>query len=193
MLTCLYDVVGYALIGFMCFMCLFPCYMVISLSSHAYMLGFMFFQVYVLSFHMFTCTFLCLYAQIYVFTCLCAWIYVLCMLYVIFHMFVCSKPCSSCHVLLQPFCSFVSTKHQDPYQRVWIIPICMSMLAYFYALCLCQPFLFQALPCSMPLAGLWLYGYICHPQGLVWMQPFRMYHHNVGCFVHTFSLSRSMG
>ena len=108
MLTCLYDVVGYALIGFMCFMCLFPCYMVISLSSHAYMLGFMFFQVYVLSFHMFTCTFLCLYAQIYVFTCLCAWIYVLCMLYVIFHMFVCSKPCSSCHVLLQPFCSFVS-------------------------------------------------------------------------------------
>ena len=30
-------------------MCLFPCYMVRSLSSHAYMLGFMFFHVYMLS------------------------------------------------------------------------------------------------------------------------------------------------
>ena len=49
MLTCLYDVVGYALLGYMC---LFPCYVVRSLSSHAYMLGFMFFYVYVLSFYM---------------------------------------------------------------------------------------------------------------------------------------------
>ena len=43
------------------FMCLFPCYMVRSLSSHAYILGSMFFYVYVLDFYMFTCMFLCLY------------------------------------------------------------------------------------------------------------------------------------
>ena len=60
MLTCLYDVVGYALLGYV-FMCLFPCYMVISLSSHAYMLGSTFFLVYVLGFYMFICMFLCLY------------------------------------------------------------------------------------------------------------------------------------
>ena len=62
MLTCLYDVVGCALFGSMCFMCLFPCYMVRSMSSHNYMLGFMFFHVYVLGFYVFTCMFLCLYA-----------------------------------------------------------------------------------------------------------------------------------
>ena len=61
MLTCLDDVVGYALLGSMCLTCLFPCYMVRSLSSHAYMLGIMFFHVYVLSFYMFTCIFLCLH------------------------------------------------------------------------------------------------------------------------------------
>ena len=61
MLICLYDVVGYALLGSMCFMCLFLCYMVRSLSSHVYMLGSMFFHVYVLGFYMFTCMFLCLY------------------------------------------------------------------------------------------------------------------------------------
>ena len=38
MLICLYGVVGYALVGSMCFMCLFPCYMVRSLSSHACMM-----------------------------------------------------------------------------------------------------------------------------------------------------------
>ena len=57
-----FPTVDYALLGSMSFMCLFPCYMVRSLSSHAYMLGFMFFRVYVLSFYMFTCVFLCLYA-----------------------------------------------------------------------------------------------------------------------------------
>ena len=92
-LTCVYDVVGYALLGSMCFMYLFPCYMVRSLSSHAYMLGFTFFHVYVLSFYMFTCMFLCLYVQIYVLTYLYAWIYVLYMLYAIFHLLVCSMPC----------------------------------------------------------------------------------------------------
>ena len=43
MLTCLYDVVGYALLGSMC---LFPWYMVRSMSSHACMLGFVFFHAY---------------------------------------------------------------------------------------------------------------------------------------------------
>ena len=93
MLTCLYDIVGYTLLGSTCITCLFPCYMVRSLSSHAYMLGFMFFHVYVLSFYMFTCMFLCLYVQIYVLICLCAWIYVLYMLYAISHMLVRSLPC----------------------------------------------------------------------------------------------------
>ena len=55
MLICLYGVVGYALPRSMCFMYLFPCYMVRSLSSHAYVLGFKFFHVYVLSFYMFLC------------------------------------------------------------------------------------------------------------------------------------------
>ena len=41
-------------------MCLFQCYMVRSLSSHAYMFGFMFFHVYVLSSYMFTRMSLCL-------------------------------------------------------------------------------------------------------------------------------------
>ena len=39
--------------------------------------------------------------------------------------------------------------------------ICMSMLACFYALCLCQPFLSQAFPCLMPSASL----------NLVWLHP----------------------
>ena len=49
MLTCWYDVIGYALLGSMCFMCLFPCYMIRSLSSHAYMLGFVFFYAFMLT------------------------------------------------------------------------------------------------------------------------------------------------
>ena len=49
MLTCLYDVVGYALLGSMCFMCLFPCYMVKSMFSHSYMLGFVFFHAFMLT------------------------------------------------------------------------------------------------------------------------------------------------
>ena len=42
------------------FTCIFPCYMVRSLSSHAYMLGFMFFHVYVLGLYLLMCMFLCL-------------------------------------------------------------------------------------------------------------------------------------
>ena len=47
MLTCLYDAVGYALLGSMC---LFPWYMVRSVSSHACMLGFVFFHSFMLAF-----------------------------------------------------------------------------------------------------------------------------------------------
>ena len=89
--------------------------------------------------------------------------------------------CLSCHVLLQPFYSFcciflcfglmVRTRFRPyglchhPYtkahiKRVWIIPICMSMLACFYVLCLCWPLQFQALLCLAPSAGLILFGYI---------------------------------
>ena len=75
------------------FMCAFPCYMVRSLSSHAYMLGFMFFHVYVLGLYMLMCMFLWLLVLIYVFTCLYALVYVLYMLYTIFHVLVHSLPC----------------------------------------------------------------------------------------------------
>ena len=121
MLTCLYDVVGYALLGSMCFMYLFPCYMVRSLSSHAYMFGFMFFHVYVLSFYMFTCMFLCLYVQIYVLTCLCAWIYVLYMFYAIFHVLVCPMPC---------LCAQTQAMFVMPCAFVAILSLCLSLLCF---------------------------------------------------------------
>ena len=50
MFTCLYDVVGYALLGSLSFMCLFPFFMVRSVSSHACMLGFTFFHAFMLAF-----------------------------------------------------------------------------------------------------------------------------------------------
>ena len=53
-----------------------------------------------------------------------------------------------------------SSVHLSPHQRLWITPICMFMLAHVYALCLCQPLQFKALPRLTPLAGLWLCGYI---------------------------------
>ena len=84
-----------------------------------------------------------------------------------------SKLCLSCHVLLQPFCRFIFLScvlaywfkpDLDPMVFViihipWPIskgldhPFCMSMFACFYALCLCQPLQFQALPHLTPLAG----------------------------------------
>ena len=171
------------------FMCLFPLYMVGSLSSHAYMLGFMFFHVYVLGSYVFTCMFLCLYVQIYVFTCLCSWIYVLYRLYVIFHVLVCSMPClcaqtQAMFVMPCAIVAFLSLYLSFLSFGLWLAPdldlmvfvivytprptskwfgsflFCMSMLACFYALCLCQPLLFQALPRLAPLAGSWLCGYI---------------------------------
>ena len=64
---------------------------------------------------------------------------------------------------IQTLWYFSLSIRQGPHQRVWITPICMSMLAHLYALCLCQPLLFQALPRLTPLAGLWLCGYIQRP------------------------------
>ena len=95
--------------------------MVRSLSSHAYMLGFMFFHVYVLSFYMSTCMFLCLYVQIYVFTCLCAWIYILYMLYAIFHVLVHSMPC---------LCAQTQAMFVMPCAIVALSSLCLSFL-YF--------------------------------------------------------------
>ena len=91
--------------------------------------------------------------------------------------------CLSCQVLSQPFCHFIFLScvlaswfnliqtlwslslsiNLGPYQRVWITPFCMSMLACFYALSLCWFFLFQALLPLTPSAGLWLCGHIRHP------------------------------
>ena len=75
------------------FMYVFPYYMVRSWSSHAYMLGFIFFHVDVLGLYMLMCTFLCLLVLTLVFTFLCAWIYAFYMLYTIFLVLVCSMPC----------------------------------------------------------------------------------------------------
>ena len=134
------------------------------------------------------CLDLCLCAQIYVFTCLCAWIYAplaLCNLpcacalhamyvcldlgYVCLAMYYCSPFVALPFFLVfwpigldpvQTPWSLSSSIHLGPYQRVWITPICMSVLACFYASCLCQPLLFQALPRLMPLVGMWLCGCI---------------------------------
>ena len=83
MLICLYDIVGYALLGSMYFICLFPCYMVRSLSSHAYMLGSMFFHVCVkfLHVHMRVSMPICLDLCFYVLVCL-----NLCFLHVLCHL-----------------------------------------------------------------------------------------------------------
>ena len=150
-----------------------PCFMFRSTSVYAYMLGFMFFHVYVLSFYMSTCMCLCLYVYVYVFTCHCAWIYVLYMLYAIFHVLVRSMPClcaqiqaifaMSCAIvaLLSLYLSFLCfgllvrtrSRPYGLYHRPYTLAhikwfgsslFCMSMLACFYALCLCQPLQFQA-------------------------------------------------
>ena len=131
--------------------------------------------------YMLTCISPCLYAQIGIFTCLhrcvllalchlsCA-----CMLYILF---MCLGLDLVCHAMCycSPFVSFYRIflcvslmiwTRSRPFglchrpctmahiKRVWIIPICMSMLACFYALCLCQPLQFQALPCLAPSVGL---------------------------------------
>ena len=149
------------------FVCTFYAPMPISESSHGCMLGFMSSHVYVLNFyvymhvsmpiclclcfHMLVCLDLCsLYVSCYI-PCACA----------LHAMFVCLGLGYVCHatcyyspfVALSSFfflvfwligldsiwtpLSLSSSAHLSPHQRVWIIPICMSMLACFYAFFLC--------------------------------------------------------
>ena len=110
-LTWLYDVVGYALLGSMCFMCLFPCYMGRSLSSHAYMLGFMFFHV--------CAKFLYVYMHIFMPICL-----DLC-----FHMLVYSDLCSL-HALCYLPCACA----------LHAMFVCLDLSYVCHAMCYCSPF-----------------------------------------------------
>ena len=121
-LTCLYDVVGYALLGSMCFMCLFPCHMVRSLSSHAY------------------------YAWIHVLPWLCAKFLHICMhvsiprgLYLCFRMLVRLDLCSL-HALCHLPCAYA----------LHVLFICLSLDLVCHAMCYCSPFVpFIAFSCVM--------------------------------------------
>ena len=196
-LTCLYSAAGYALLRSMC-LCAFchvlyldpyP-YMSICLDPCSTCLCTKFLYVYMhvsipiclhLCFHMPMCMDLrSLHAFFYI-PCACA----------LHAMFVCLDLGYVCHAMwycspfvalsfflifwhigsnpIQTLWSFSLSIPLGPHQRVWIIFICKSMLACFYALCLCQPLLFQALSCLKPSTGLQLCGYIRRPRGLVWM------------------------
>ena len=111
MLTCLYDVVGLCLACIYVSMFLFPCYMVRSESSHAYMLGFMFFHVYVQSFYVF----------MYVSMPIC--------LDLGFHMPMCLDLCSL-HVLSYLSCAFA----------LHSMFVCLDLGYVFHAMCYCSPF-----------------------------------------------------
>ena len=108
MLTCLYDVIGYTIAWIYVSMCLFLCYMVRSLSSHACMLGSMFLHVYVLGFYMFTFMFLCLMSRsmlshAYVLGSMSSTCFMLSSMCLCTPCHVCvprPRPCLSCHVLL---------------------------------------------------------------------------------------------
>ena len=93
------------------FMCIFPCYMVWSLSSHAYMLGFMFFHVYVLGLYMLMCMFLCLCLD-------------LC-----FHMPMCLDLCSLQALYYLP-CACV----------LHAMFVCLDLGYVCHAMCYCSPF-----------------------------------------------------
>ena len=83
------------------------------------------------------------------------------LLFLLSHFFLCFGLMVRTRSRLYGHCHHPYTKAHI--KRVRIIPICMSMLACFYVLCLCQPLLFQALLCLAPSAGLTLCGYIRHP------------------------------
>ena len=150
-LPCFYARIHMLRCTFTCLYAYFHAYMSRSMLSYACVLGYMFSTCFMLS-SMCLCT-----------PC---------------HVFV-PRPrlCLSCHVLLQPFCCFVFLScvlaywfrpNLDP--MVFVIvhtpwPISKGLdhpylyvYAYFHALCLCQPLQFQALPCLIPLAGLWQRG-----------------------------------
>ena len=116
---------------------LLPRFMPRSTFVHGYMLGSIFYHVYVLVFYMFACTFVCLYVQIYaIFVCLDLGYVCLAMCYcspfVDLPFFLVFQPVGLDPI--QTLCSLSSSINFGLYQRVWITPIYMSMLAYFYAL-----------------------------------------------------------
>ena len=90
MLTCLYDVVGYALLRPMC-LCVY--FHAIWFDPCLHMLIFIFFHVYVLTFYMFACTFFYAYVSRSMFPHVCVLGSMLYMLYAIFHVLVCSMAC----------------------------------------------------------------------------------------------------
>ena len=98
-----------------------------------------------LCFHMFVCLDLCSLHALYYLPCV----------FALHTMFICLGLDLVCHGMCycSPFVPFIAFScvlaRSRPYglchrpctmahiKTVWIIPICMSMLAYFYALCLC--------------------------------------------------------
>ena len=164
MLTCLISCLWICLAQIYMFVCTSYAHMPISESSHACMLGFMFYHVYVLNFYMFTCMFLCLYAYIYASTCSCVWIYSLhvsCYFpcaYALYAMFACLDLGYVCHAMcycslfvalsfflvfcpigLNPIQTLWSSSlfvHLGPYQRVWITQFaCLCLLAFVLYVC----------------------------------------------------------
>ena len=95
-----YHVYGYVLLRSTRLVCMFYAPMPISESSHACMLGFMSFHVYVLNFYMFTCIFyaymsMSMPPHASVFGSMLSTCFMLfSMFHVIFHVLVCSMPCS---------------------------------------------------------------------------------------------------
>ena len=115
MLTCLYDVVGYALLGSMC---LFPWYMVRSMSSHACMLGFVFFHAFMLAF---TCLDVHLHA------------------YMNISMLICVDQCA-----YMPMCSNLCSLHALCHLPYACVPhamfMCLDLGYVCHAMCYCSPF-----------------------------------------------------
>ena len=111
MLTCLISFLWLCFALIYVFVCFSPCFMLRSASVHAYVLGFMFFHVYVLAFTRSHSCHAYMSRSMFSPTCILG-----SMLYAIFLVLVRSMPCLcaqaqtclSCHVLLQPFCSFYS-------------------------------------------------------------------------------------
>ena len=165
MLTCLISCLRLCFARIYVFVCFSPCFMLISASVHAYMLGFSFLYVYVLAFtcsHTF-CTCLCLNLHFYMLVCLdlCS-LHALCYLpcaYALHAMFVCLGLELFCHSMCycSPFCCiiflscvlaywlghdlnpmlFVIIHTPWPISKGLDHPFFMSMLACSYALCLC--------------------------------------------------------
>ena len=159
MLTCLYDVVGYALIGsmYLCVyfhaiwldhclhmvICLDPCSSMSMCQAstclhtcfYAYMSRSMLSHANVLGSMSSTCFMLssmCFCASCYVCHAMCY-----CSPFVAFSFFIVFWPNGQDPI--QNIWSLSSSIQQGPHKRVWITPICMSTLACFYALCLCWP------------------------------------------------------